>query len=64
MKYEKINNLTKEPNNPRKIMSKIAVVYHSGFGHTAAVAKAVARGAASVDGIQAQLISVTDIDKH
>ena len=45
-------------------MSKIAVVYHSGFGHTAAVAKAVARGAASVDGIQAQLISVTDIDKH
>ncbi len=45
-------------------MSKIAVVYHSGFGHTAAIAKAVARGAASVDGIQAQLISVTDIDKH
>jgi multimeric flavodoxin WrbA len=45
-------------------MSKIAVVYHSGFGHTAAIAKAVARGAASVDGIEAQLISVTDIDRH
>jgi multimeric flavodoxin WrbA len=45
-------------------MSNIAVVYHSGFGHTAAIAKAVARGAASVDGNQAQLISVTDIDKH
>ena len=31
-------------------MSKVAVVYHSGYGHTAAVAKAVARGAAGVDG--------------
>ena len=45
-------------------MSKIAVVYHSGFGHTAAIAKAVARGATSVNGIDAQLISVTDIDQH
>ena len=45
-------------------MSKMAVVYHSGFGHTAAIAKAVARGATSVNGIDAQLISVTDIDQH
>jgi NAD(P)H dehydrogenase (quinone) len=45
-------------------MSKIVVVYHSGYGHTAAIAKAVARGVASVDGIDEQLISVTDIDKH
>jgi len=45
-------------------MSKVAVVYHSGYGHTAAVAKAVARGAAGVDGVDAKLISVTDIDKH
>jgi len=45
-------------------MSKVAVVYHSGYGHTAAVAKAVARGAARVDGVNAKLISVTDIDKH
>lgn len=45
-------------------MSKVAVVYHSGYGHTAAVAKAVAQGAASVDGIEAQLISVADIDRH
>jgi NAD(P)H dehydrogenase (quinone) len=45
-------------------MSKIAVVYHSGYGHTAAIAKAVARGAAGVEGIGAQLISVTEIDKH
>ena len=45
-------------------MSKVAVVYHSGYGHTAAVATAVARGAAGVEGINAQLISVADIDKH
>ena len=45
-------------------MSKVAVVYHSGYGHTAAIAKAVARGAAVVDGIEAQLISVTEIDQH
>jgi multimeric flavodoxin WrbA len=45
-------------------MSKIAVVYHSGFGHTAAVAKAVARGASGVDGAQVRLISVADIDQH
>ena len=45
-------------------MSKVAVLYHSGYGHTAAVAKAVARGAAGVEGTQAQLISVADIDQH
>jgi NAD(P)H dehydrogenase (quinone) len=45
-------------------MSKLAVVYHSGYGHTAAIAKAVARGAAGVAGVEAQLISVADIDKH
>ena len=44
-------------------MGKVAVVYHSGYGHTAAIAKAVARGAA-IDGVEAKLISVTDIDKH
>lgn len=45
-------------------MSKVAVVYHSGYGHTAEVAKAVARGAAGIAGIDAQLISVSDIDRH
>lgn len=45
-------------------MSKIAVVYHSGYGHTAEVAKAVARGAADIAGIDAKLVSVTDIDRH
>jgi multimeric flavodoxin WrbA len=39
---------------------KIAVVYHSGYGHTAEQAKAVARGAKSVAGAEVKLISVAD----
>ena len=39
-------------------MSKIAVVYHSGYGHTQAVAEAVAKGAESVAGVTVTLISV------
>ena len=34
-------------------MKKIAIVYHSGYGHTARQAEHVAKGAASVDGVQA-----------
>lgn len=45
-------------------MTTVAVVYHSGYGHTAEVAKAVARGAAGVGGIAAKLIRVEDIEKH
>lgn len=39
-------------------MSKIAVVYHSGYGHTAEQAKAVLRGAQAADGATAALVSV------
>ncbi|MDO8933426.1 MAG: flavodoxin family protein [Rhodocyclaceae bacterium] len=39
-------------------MSKIAVVYHSGYGHTARQAQAVFEGAKSVAGIEATLLSV------
>ena len=45
-------------------MTSVAVVYHSGYGHTAEVAKAVAHGANFVDGITAKLIRVEDVDKH
>ena len=45
-------------------MTSVAVVYHSGYGHTAEVAKAVARGAAALGGIEAKLIRVEDIEKH
>jgi NAD(P)H dehydrogenase (quinone) len=31
-------------------MSNVAVVYHSSYGHTKALAEAVAHGAASVEG--------------
>jgi len=43
-------------------MSKIAVVYHSGFGHTAKQAEAVARGAASVAGTEVRLVKVEDFE--
>ncbi len=34
-------------------MTRVAIVYHSGFGHTQLQAEAVHRGAASVDGTEA-----------
>lgn len=36
----------------------VAIAYHSGFGHTAKQAEAVARGAASVPGVQVELYNV------
>lgn len=42
-------------------MTKIAVVYHSGYGHTAAVAEHVAKGAASAPGASVQLIKAEDL---
>ena len=44
--------------------TRIAVVYHSGYGHTRKVAEAVAHGAGSVDGVESLLISVEDIDSY
>ena len=38
-------------------MTKIAVVYHSGYGHTAAQANAVARGAKKVAGAEVLLLT-------
>ena len=45
-------------------MSKVAVVYHSGYGHTSEIAKAVQRGAAGISGGEVKLIAVGDIDRH
>jgi len=39
-------------------MVKVAVVYHSGYGHTHEQAKAVADGAASVAGVEAELLRI------
>lgn len=43
-------------------MSKaiVAVVYHSGYGHTAKQAEAVFKGAGKVDGVTAKIYSVDD----
>ncbi|MFP7753078.1 flavodoxin family protein [Thermodesulfobacteriota bacterium B35] len=41
-------------------MTKIVVVYHSGFGHTRLQAEAVHRGAASVEGVEAELLTTTE----
>ena len=43
-------------------MTTISVVYHSGTGHTTKMAEAVAKGASSVDGVEATLISIEGKD--
>ena len=43
-------------------MSSIAVVYHSGYGHTQVLAEAVAKGIASVAGAKAALIPVGEAE--
>ncbi|WP_426425902.1 flavodoxin family protein [Bradyrhizobium genosp. A] len=45
-------------------MTTVAIVYHSGNGHTLKQAKAVAEGVQGVDGARAQLISVEKVDDH
>ncbi|WP_420547019.1 flavodoxin family protein [Curvivirga sp.] len=45
-------------------MTTIAVVYHSGFGHTEVQAKHVFEGALSVDGVSAILIKAEDARKE
>lgn len=42
-------------------MAKIAIVYHSGWGHTKAIAEAVLRGVQSVRNASATLISVDEL---
>ena len=44
-------------------MKKIAVVYHSGYGHTKVIAEAVAQGVEESNA-KVHLISVDDIDNH
>lgn len=43
-------------------MARLAIVYHSGFGHTAKVAEHVRRGAVAVAGVEVQLFAVEDVD--
>ena len=41
---------------------KVCVVYHSGYGHTAKQAEAVAEGAGKVDGAVVNSVQVTDLE--
>lgn len=45
-------------------MSKIAIVYHSGFGHTSKLADAVKEGALRVPGTKVDLVNVEEIDSQ
>ncbi len=45
-------------------MSRIAIVYHSGFGHTKVLAESVAAGARSVAGTEVALIPVDAAEKR
>lgn len=45
-------------------MSKVAVVFHSGYGHTKVQAEAVVKGAAAIAGTVVTLIAVEDYEKH
>ncbi len=45
-------------------MTRIAIVYHSGYGHTKVVAEQVQAGAGSVPGTQATLIPVEEVESH
>jgi len=42
-------------------MPKVAVVYHSGFGHTKVIAESIGRGAGSVDDVEAAVIGVDEL---
>ncbi|MGD8378051.1 MAG: flavodoxin family protein [Gammaproteobacteria bacterium] len=45
-------------------MACVAILYHSGFGHTQVQAKAVEKGAKSVPGTEVHLIQVAEIERH
>jgi len=45
-------------------MPNVAVVYHSGYGHTKVLAEAVTHGAASVEGAKVLLLPVEEAELH
>lgn len=46
----------------RNVAATVAIVYHSGYGHTQALAEAVAAGVGSVPGATASLIPVAEVE--
>jgi NAD(P)H dehydrogenase (quinone) len=45
-------------------MTQVAIVYHSGYGHTAEQAKAVARGVQKVAGVTVNLLTVDEAQQQ
>jgi NAD(P)H dehydrogenase (quinone) len=45
-------------------MTRIAIVHHSGYGHTARIAEHVRQGAESVPGVEATLVPVDQAAQH
>ena len=45
-------------------MTRIAIAYHSGYGHTRVQAEAVATGARSLDDTQVDLVAVEEMQEH
>src|SRR6266849_5956353 len=64
--YNLVTNIHQtSPAPPRRVfMARIVIAYHSGYGHTAVQAEAVARGARSVPGAAVQLVKVEDAEQH
>ncbi|WP_205926293.1 MULTISPECIES: flavodoxin family protein [unclassified Rhizobium] len=46
------------------IRQSIAIVYHSGYGHTGRQAEAVRAGVEQVDGVEAMLLTVDKVERH
>ncbi len=45
-------------------MTQVAVVYHSGYGHTEMQANAVVRGAAKVEGVEVYLLKADEAQQE
>jgi NAD(P)H dehydrogenase (quinone) len=43
-------------------MTTVAIVYHSGYGHTQAIAEAVAAGAQGVEGVKTTLVPTSEVE--
>jgi multimeric flavodoxin WrbA len=43
-------------------MTTVAIVYHSGYGHTQAIAEAVAAGAQGVTGVKTTLVPTSEVE--
>ncbi len=46
------------------VRQRIAIVYHTGYGHTGRQAEAVAAGVEQADGVEAMLLSVDKVERH